>query len=378
MRTLSFAVAVACVLCPPLAAQATEPPPRIADVRIDVHAPLPLSLDALGDLCRRHETGDVARKCLRDLLADEKVYVGVQTAEPASRDTDGRVVRPDPRGTDFSFHLVVAAQLRQELSRERQEQLVREVAASIEQRLDAVQRGGAAARDQRRIDELEAQARDFEARYLELRKRAAGMVRADLQTAVAIAADLDKQRLNVELDLRTEQSVQQHLQDLLADAQKRRTEVLDHLRGLADKKAKVESSRLSLQKMLEGTKAEETERARQQLEELQQQVRDTETAYGQLAPDAKRQADLIDTLAEDARKSAMTVNRLATRFELLQRFAAEQQKALAEAEVAGAERDAALLRADDVKARMQSLRQRAEEIRVRLDAMEPVRLEIWK
>jgi chromosome condensin MukBEF ATPase and DNA-binding subunit MukB len=56
----------------------------------------------------------------------------------------------------------------------------------------------------------------------------------------------------------------------------------------------------------------------------------------------------------------------------------EQRKMAAGARAAMLERETAQARDDELKARLTAVRQRAEELRSKLDAVEPVRLEVWK
>jgi len=250
--------------------------------------------------------------------------------------------------------------------------VIKKVVAQLERRIDKIQRQDPSARDRERLDALTAEAEKLEANWLDLRRRAAAGPRADLQGAAAIASDLEKQRLNVELDLHTEEGVQQHLQELQAAAQKRADATVEQLRRLNEERSRLQASLAAIPHP--AGKTEENP----QIEQLSKKVSEIEIAYNALAPESSSQGSLASSLAEEARKSALTVNRLATRFQLLERMLAEQRKVVAESEVASAERDAAMARADDVRARMQALRQRAEELCARLDAIEPVRIEIWK
>jgi methyl-accepting chemotaxis protein len=326
---------------------------------------LPSSQEGIWSLCNGQDLKQVVRAVLGDLLVDQaSVTIYPQFNRPKAPD----------ESTTLSFGLTISAQVRAEVPPARQDELVKKFVTQLERRIDRIQRQDPSAHDRERLDALTAEAEKLEADWLDLRRRAAVGPRADLQGAAAIASDLEKQRLNVELDLRTEESVQQHLQELQAAAQKRSDATVEQLRRLNEEKSSLQASIAAMQQSVRDGKGE----ANQQTEQLYKKMNEIESSYHALQPEAQSQGSLAGSLAEDARKSALTVNRLTTRFQLLEKMLAEQRKVVAETEVASAERDAAMARADDVRARMQALRQRAEEIRARLDAIEPVRIEIWK
>jgi chromosome segregation ATPase len=369
LKTLSTA-AFALALGLPTVAQETPPDGQkvpeqvVGSSTVVIRSQLPLSLEGVRSVCSGQDMKQVVRAVLGDLLADK----GNVSMYPQANSA-----KVPPEGTTLSFALTITAQVRAEVPAERQDEVIKKVLAQLERRIDKIQRQDPSARDRERLDALTAEGEKLEAIWLDLRKRGAVMPHADLQGANAIASDLEKQRLNVELDLRTEEGVQQHLQELQAAAQKRADAAGEQCRRLNEERSKLQTS-LAMQRSAQGGKSEEN----QQIEQLSKKVSEIEIAYNALAPEASIQGSLASSLAEEARKSALTVNRLATRFQLLEKMIAEQHKVVVEAEVASAERDAAMARADDVRARMQALRQRVEELRARLDAIEPVRIEIWK
>jgi predicted nucleic acid-binding Zn-ribbon protein len=74
----------------------------------------------------------------------------------------------------------------------------------------------------------------------------------------------------------------------------------------------------------------------------------------------------------------MSIHRLTARLQELQSMLAEQRKMAAAARAAMIECETLQARDDGIKARLTAARQRAEELRSKLDAVEPVRLEVWK
>jgi chromosome segregation ATPase len=335
-------------------------------IRVELHTPIPLSIERLAFFCARPTTAALLRTAL-DSLATGKV--AIRPGYAPARDT----AKPEqPLVCDLQLLADTAAALPEDKVKE----IVDTTLVGIEELLQA-EFAAPIERDRKRLAELDEQAKQLDGRYLDLRRQAASLLRADLTNANAIVADLEKQRLTVELDLRTEKGVLDYLQEALAHTSKRLNELGEQRREFGVKKLQLRGLVTGMQKLLDGTKPEETERARKEFEALQQQLADVENAAAPTEADSKRTADQLEQLAADAQKATTTVQRLMVRISLLEPMLDEQRKKLAEAETAAAERDVVLASADYVKSQLTALLQRADELRARLADVEPVRIVRW-
>ena len=361
-RTLLLPLAVIAGM--PLPAQVPTSPPKLELViPVELHSPRPTCVQRVTAMCASRETRELVQKTLGEGMAPTALELN------AFSDGDDRIM-----SSALTFHIALSAVTKEAVPEARSDELAAAIVRDLQRRLQTALVDEPRTREASRLQELEDQASKLETEYLDLRKRAAAMLRADLQVSGAIAADLEKQQLNVELDLRTEEAVRRQLEKQLAETQQRRDELRSRLMALGKTKGDLQAAWGSMQRRPEG----EREEALQKAKDLQRQIDETETTIQTLGADARQLEAQLEAVTDEMRKATSTVNRLTPRLRLLQDMAKAQQQKIAEAEAAAAERDAALARADDVKARMQALRQRAEEIRGRLDAMEPVRLEIWK
>jgi chromosome segregation ATPase len=232
------------------------------------------------------------------------------------------------------------------------------------------------ARDQRRLAELEDLAKNLEDEHLRLRQRVLAVSDADVANSVAAIAELDRKRLDVELDLRTEEAAQDSLQKMTMETQKRHETLSTQAVELGRQQLKLRSSVTNLRNSLRTSEGHENEL--KQIDELNSKADDLMQACSSATAEVTRCATQLDAIAEEARKATLSIHRLTARLQVLQSMLEQQRKLAASAQAALFEREAAQVRAEEAKARLTSVRQRAEEIRVRLDAIEPVRLEVWK
>lgn len=360
MRTRSFAALFA-LASPglPLCAQDGK---YEVNVLVEVRSPIPLSTAAVHSMCGSAKVQAAIHEALGD--DDQGFWFCIRNGSTS-----------DQLERDLNCHLSLGGESRTPLSPERQQAILAKAVSALESALAPLTMEPLE-RDRQRLVDLTQQAAELEARYLDVRRQAASL-RGDLATVGSLVADLAKQRLAVELDLRTEEGVLRYLQEQLVQTQKQRDELVASARDLTTKKGQLQALVNGMQRMLNGTKPEETERARKEFDDLQQRLVEVEQALATRAPESKRCLDLLDALAADAQKATLTVQRLTTRLQLLQSVTLEQQEKLAEAEAAAAERDAVLARAEDLRAQLTAVHQRAQELRTRLADVEPLRIVRW-
>src|SRR5262249_14513077 len=186
MRTVPLAVATLAALASPLAAQVNQLQWRRLVV---LHGPSTIDFDSLQSVCAGPDSVACVHKGLGAVFDGEPMIQVVQTDRQEHQ----------PRSGELSFYIHVSAQVKDQVPDARADEILTALVHDLEPRLDVLMRQHPLQSGQRQLQELSDRAGILEAQYLELRKRAAVMLRADLQTAAAIAADLDKQRLNVEL-----------------------------------------------------------------------------------------------------------------------------------------------------------------------------------
>lgn len=336
-------------------------------VFVEIHSPTPMSLSAVRSVCH----GARVRQAVAKALADVAVASEAITFEPG---ISGENV--DAVSTTLRVHLALLTKTRAEVPAAQQDELFAKAVAVLEAALTPLT-SEPIERDRKRLDELDQQGQKLEQHYLDLRQRAATMQRSGLANAGAIVADFEHQRLMVALDLRTEQGVLDYLQTALASADKQRNQLVEQRRELGAKRIQLRGLVDDTQKMLGGTKPEETERVRRELEVLQRSLAEIETVAETREAEAKRLTDHAELFASDAQKATNTLQRLLVRNSLLERMLDEQRKKLAEVEATAAARDLVLAGADDVKAQLTAVRQRADELRTRLASVEPLRIVRW-
>lgn len=374
MRTHSIALPfVGVLLCLPLAGQEAQGDKvqfSVAHIVV-LHSPVPTSFRRIESVCKGAEMQRSAVQALG--VAGTDVVAGAQL-NSSFKSIDERDKSERKEETSLEFLFYVTGKLAAPLPTGGDEKVFAAVLRDLEQRLKARLYDEPMARDQRRLAELEDLAKKLEEEHLQLRHRFLVLSDTEAANSAGTIADLDKKRLDVELDLRTEEAAQDRLQRMTMETQKRHEAVSTLAGDLGRQLQKIREQINTLRNVRAGN----PEASVKQLEELNSKADDVMRASNVATVETARCASQLETIAEEARKATLSIHRLSARLQVLQSMIDQQRKLAATAQAASFERESMQSRAEETKARLTSVRQRAEEIRARLDAVEPVRLEVWK
>lgn len=360
---LPFALVLAASL--PLRAQETV---EVGIATFQLFTPRPVPHERLNDLCNSPVLAS----------AVHQVLFGKAAAAPMAA-VEGHFFDEGDAGTFFGVR--IQAQVEPAVAAAKREEAVQTVATFLQQRLDELVRVRPLQATQKRLAELEAQAEQHEQRYVQLRQELFASARNDVDGVATMVADLDKQRLGLELDLRTELAVHEQLLEQNAELEARHQKLREESRQRSAKRLEVERRLHSLRAAAgvgSAPAAKVDATAVQNLEAAEQELTAAANAQQDFAEEVKRTAARLERVQSELQSAAANVNRMKPRLKIVTDALAEQRKRLEVAETLAARHELASARLDEARNRWEALRSRAEELRGRLEESEPVRLELWR
>lgn len=366
--SLPLALTLAATL--PLGAQDAR---EVARATFQVFTPRQVSMDRMNDLCSSPALA----------TAVHQVLFGQAAAQPRVTVSLGAYDQEDE--TCGFLTLGIEAEVPAELAATKREAAVQAVAAFLQQRLDELIRLRPLQADQKRLAELEAQAAEHERRYVQLRQELFASARNDVNGIAAMVADLDKQRLTLDLDLRTELAVHDQLREQVREVEERlrslredwrqrngqRLEAERRFQALRGGAGSVSSTATAVPPRVDPPTAQQLAAVEAELEAVQSVQQD-------LGDELKRVTARLDRLQNDLQSAAANIHRMQPRLRIVTDSLGEQQKRLLEAEALAARHELAAVRLDEARSRWEALRGRAETLRARIEESEPVRVELWR
>lgn len=273
----------------------------------------------------------------------------------------------------FELWFTIHAELGAVPTTEIKSALYEKVIADIQRRLDSQTVDRLRATRLQRLEHHEAEAGTCSARIAELRSQI-GSMRAPTTASIRTnLTELERKRLDTDLDLRTEEATQHRVQALLAETSK----AVD---GNATQRdvALENRDRLDQEFRLLSARTNDDAEGRQRLADLGRRVAEVKNQLSRLQQEFDRLVAMSSALAEDARRSTLACHRLTARKRVLEELLAEQNQLLEVAIQAEAERS----RLEDELAKRiathDEAEARARQCRDQLAELEPVRLQIWK
>ena len=355
----------------PVATQEPNDPPPDRAGTIESHLPFTFRVHAPSEISPERVRLHFERRAAKNIVLRR---LGSLAADDPNLVLEGDILEGEELGT-YNYRVLVHTN--GEVPADVETAIVSDLVESLAASLSAPM-NEAKSRDEKRIAELERKAEVLELEYVELRRRTAAMPRASVDSLHESIVDMERQRLEVELDLRTEQAVQQPLRDQIENLRTRAEELDMRVKDEHSRRNELNQRIAALDHRIPNATEEQSLKLRTEIADLSEALRATESKLERIEPESLRLTSQVAELADELQKATTTVQRLTPRLALLDEMILAYQKRVAAAEAAEADRDLAMARAESVHLRMANARSTVDELRGKLDEMEPVRVELWK
>lgn len=365
-------LALALVLAPAFAQERDpdQPPskPSPQETTIPMHFRVVPADDLTGHRTLAHLRSRATRERVKQML-------GSHFVEDSVVDVQGDMAEGAPIGTfEIAFHVVVHGEIPDALETE----ILESLALSLEESLRAPL-AQERSRTASTLAALGQKIEELEREYVDMRRNAAAVPREGLDTLRSIIVDLERERMQAELDLRTEEAVQQPLRDQIEALRASVAGMQTKLDETSGRRGDIAREIEDLSRAL-GEKMERDASAgvRARIDQLTAAMHKLDAQHERMQAEFAPLSSQLEEMQSELRRANSTVQRLTPRLRQLTEIVASQKQQILQAEEADAQRDVAEMRANSVCQRLEALRNREQDLRMQLENVEEVRIELWK
>jgi hypothetical protein len=298
----------------------------------------------------------------------------------------GEMDKSQPAGV-FQFEIYVSATVTERVDATAEEAALQAAAGVLRRRLETMIVTGPRRVLQSRAADLEERLKQAEAQREQAAVRLLQLGAEDPAEAQKLLAELQRRRLDVELDLRTEEALQERLQKLIDTARRGLAEAGARVAAVAEEAGRlmvnVTEQRTQLQAISGRGQSDplpegEVRRLQKQLAEGEARFQELERQRTAATAAAEAEGRVVQELAVQATASTIALNRHASRLQVLQAATQQQEKRASDALVRAIERGKAEQSARRGDETITLIRARLSEVTQQIESLQPVRVELWR